>query len=137
MAVQLSTAVQNAALDAMETAMGLSPILRFYDLTAGAPANVAAAITGTVLATLNLPADFMGAAAGGVKALSGSWADNSADASGIADFYRIFASDGVTCHEQGTVTLTGAGGDMTVNNTNFAAGQPVTVTSKTWTAGGA
>lgn len=137
MAVQFSTAARNAALDALETAMGASAILKFFDLAAGAPANCAASITGTVLATLNLPADYMAAASGGVKSLTGTWTDASADAAGIADFYRIFATDGVTCHEQGIVTATGGGGDMTVDNTNFAAGQPVTVTSKTWTAGGA
>ncbi len=137
MAVQFSVAARNAALDALEAAVGASAILKFYDLTAGAPANCAASITGAVLATLNLPSDWMAAASGGVKSLAGSWADNAADATGVADFYRIFASDGVTCHEQGTVTATGGGGDMTVDNTSFAAGQPVTVTSKTWTAGGA
>lgn len=137
MAVQFSTSTRNAALDAIEAAMGVSAILKIYDLTAGAPANCAASITGTVLATLNLPADFMAAAAGGVKSLLGTWQDASADAAGIADFYRMFASDGVTCHEQGVVTATGGGGDITVDNTNFAAGQPVNVTSKTWTAGGA
>lgn len=137
MTVQFSTAGRNAALDALETAMGTSAILKFFDLTAGAPANCAASISGAVLATLNLPADYMAAASGGVKSLTGTWQDASADATGIADFYRIFASDGVTCHEQGTVTATGGGGDMTVDNTSFAAGQPVNVTSKTWTAGGA
>lgn len=137
MTVQFSTAARNAALDALETAMGASAILKFYYLTAGAPANCAASITGTVLATLNLPSDWMAAASGGAKALAGAWADSSADAAGTADFYRVFANDGVTCHEQGTVSLTGGGGDMTVDNTNFAAGQAITVTSKTWTAGGA
>lgn len=137
MARQFSTAVRNAICDVYESTIGASAILKFYDLTAGAPANPAAAITGTVLATLNLPADWMAAAAGGTKALSGSWTDASADAAGIADFFRIFAADGVTCHDQGTVTATGGGGDMTVDNTNFAAGQPVTVTSFTLTAGGA
>lgn len=137
MTVQFSTAARNAALDALEAAIGASAVLKFYDLTAGAPANCAASITGTVLATLNLPADWMAAASGGAKALAGAWSDNAADATGVADFYRIFASDGTTCHEQGTVTPTGGGGDMTVDNTSFAAGQAITVTSKTWTAGGA
>lgn len=137
MTVQFSTTARNAALDAIETAVGASPILKIYDLTAGAPANCAASITGTVLATMPLPADFMAAASGGAKSLSGSWSDNAADAAGVADFYRIFANDGTTCHEQGTVTLTGAGGDMTLDNTNIAAGQAVTITSKTITAGGA
>lgn len=137
MAVQFSTAVRNAALDAMETAIGTSAILKIYDLTAGAPANVAASITGTVLVTMSLPSDWKAAASSGTKALSGSWTDSSADAGGTADFYRIFASDGTTCHEQGTVTATGGGGDMTLDNTSITATQAVTITSHVWTAGGA
>jgi hypothetical protein len=38
---------------------------------------------------------------------------------------------------QGTVTATGGGGDMTVNNTSFALGQTFTVTGFTLTAGNA
>ena len=67
----------------------------------------------------------------------GTWADNSADATGTAGHYRIYASDGTTCHDQGTVTLTGGGGDLTVDNTSFAAGQAFSVTQFTKTAGNA
>lgn len=38
---------------------------------------------------------------------------------------------------QGTVTATGGGGDMTVDNTSFASGQQFTVTGFTITAGNA
>jgi len=131
MTLQLSVAVRNALLDAIETAVGPSPILRIYDLTAAAPANCAAAITGTVLAEMTLPVDWMAAASNGTKVMAGSWSDLSGDAAGIADFFRIYASDGVTCHNQGTVTATGAGGDLTLNNTNIAVGQPVTITQYT------
>lgn len=137
MAFQFSTTARNAALDAIETATGASAILKIYDLTAGAPANCGAAITGTVLATLNLPSDWMAAASGGTKSLSGTWQDASADATGTADFFRLFATDGTTCHAQGTVTATGGGGDMTLDNTSIASAQSVSVTSFTLTAGGA
>jgi len=137
MSLQYSTAVRNAQLDALETAVGVSAILKIYDLTADAPANCAAAITGTVLATLNLPSDWMAAASSGSKAMLGTWQDASADAAGTADFFRLFASDGTTCHAQGTVTATGGGGDLTLDNTNIAAGQSVTVTSFTISAGNA
>ena len=137
MSLQYSVTVRNAQLDALETAVGVSAILKIYDLTAGAPANCAAAITGTVLATLNLPSDWMAAASAGSKAMSGTWQDASADAAGVADFFRLFASDGTTCHAQGTVTLTAGGGDMTLDNTNITAGQSVTVTSFTVSAGNA
>ena len=137
MSLQYSVNVRNAQLDALETAVGVSAILKIYDLTAGAPANCAAAITGTVLATLNLPSDWMAAASAGSKAMSGTWQDASADAAGVADFFRLFASDGTTCHAQGTVTLGGGGGEMTLDNTNITAGQSVTVTSFAISAGNA
>ncbi len=134
MSLQYSTAIRNAQLDAVEHTVGASAVLKIYDLTAGAPANVAASITGTVLATLNLPSDWMAAASSGSKAMSGTWQDASADAGGTADFFRIFANDGTTAHIQGTVTATGGGGDLTVDNVVFAAGQSFTVTSYSWTA---
>jgi hypothetical protein len=90
-----------------------------------------------VLATLNLPSDYMAAASGGSKAKSGTWEDLSADATGTAAHFRKYASDGTTCHEQGTVTATGGGGDMTVDNTSFAAGQAFTITGYTLTDGNA
>ena len=135
MTVQNSVAVRNARLDAWEVAIGTSAVMKIR--TGAQPANCAAADSGTVLATLNLPADWMGAASGGTKAMLGTWADNSADATGTAAHYRIYASDGVTCHDQGTVTLTGGGGDLTVDNTSFAAGQAFSVTQFTKTAGNA
>ena len=137
MSLQYSVTVRNAQLDALETAVGVSAILKIYDLTAGAPANCAAAITGTVLATLNLPSDWMAAASAGSKAMLGTWQDASADNAGVADFFRLFASDGTTCHAQGTCTATGGGGDLQLDNTNIAAGQSVTVTSFTVSAGNA
>jgi len=135
MAIQLSTAVRNARLDAIESTIGTSAILRIR--TGAVPANVAAADSGTVLATCNLPSDWMAAASGGSKALSGTWQDTSADAAGTAGHFRLYASDGTTCHMQGTITATSGGGDMTVDNTSFAAGQAFTVTGFTLTDGNA
>lgn len=135
MALQLSTAVRNAALDTFETTVGTSPILRIR--TGSPPANCAASRTGTVLATLSLPSDFMAAASGGSKAKNGTWEDASADNSGTAGHFELMDSTGTTCHAQGTVTATGAGGDMTVNNVVLASGQPFTVTLFTISAGNA
>lgn len=137
MTLQLSVAVRNARLDAIESTIGTSAVLKIYDLTAGAPANCAASITGTVLATLTLPSDWMAAASSGSKALNGTWQDTSADNAGTADFFRLFASDGTTCGAQGTVTATGGGGDMTVDNAVFAVGQSFSVTTFTITDGNA
>lgn len=135
MAIQFSVGVRNARLDAIESTIGTSAVLKIR--TGAAPANVATADSGTVLATLTLPSDWMAAASSGSKAKSGTWEDTSADATGTAAHFRIYASDGTTAHIQGTVTATGGGGDMEVDNTSFASGQAFTVTTFTLTDGNA
>lgn len=135
MALQFSATVRNAMLDAIETAVGASAVLKIR--SGAAPANCATADSGTVLATLSLPADWMAAASSGTKSKSGTWEDASADNAGTAGHFRIYASDGVTVHAQGSVTVTGGGGDMTLDNTSISAAQVVTITSFTFTAGNA
>ncbi len=135
MAIQFSTTYRNALLDQFETTIGTSAILRIR--TGAVPATCATADSGTVLSTVNLPSDWMAAASSGSKALSGTWQDASADAAGTAAHFRLYDSAGTTCHMQGTVTATGGGGDMTVDNAVFAAGQQFTVTTFTLTAPGA
>lgn len=132
MALQFSDAVRNGMLDSVETTIGTSAVLKIR--TGSAPANVATADSGTVLATLTLPSDWMAAASSGSKAKSGTWQDSSADATGTAAHWRLYASDGTTAHAQGTVTATSGGGDMEVDNTSFASGQSFTVTTFTLTA---
>ena len=135
MTVQFSVAVRNARLDAFETTTGASAVLKIR--SGAVPATCATADAGTVLATCSLPADWMAAASARAKAQSGTWEDTSAPATGTAAHFRIYASDGTTCHMQGTVTATGGGGDMTVDSTSFTAAQAFTVTSFTLTDGNA
>jgi hypothetical protein len=131
--LQYSLAVRNARLDVVESTIGASAVLKIR--TGAAPASCATDDSGTVLATLALPVDWMAAASSGTKAKSGIWEDASADAAGTAAHFRLYASDGATCHAQGTVTATGGGGDLTVDNVSFAEGQSFTVTGFTITAG--
>lgn len=135
MTLQYSVAVRNAKLDAVETSIGTSAVMKI--LTGAPPANCATADSGTVLATLSLPSDWMNAASGGTKTLLSTWQDASADAAGTAGYWRLYATGGATCGAQGTVTATGGGGDLTVDNVVFAAGQSFTVTGFTLTAGNA
>lgn len=134
MAVQFSVRIRDAWLDSNEAVTGPSPKLRIY--TGSKPADCDAAATGTLLAEVTCPSDWMAAASGGSKVLAGSWTV-AASAGGIAGYYRLYDSAGANCDEQGTITATGGGGAMTLDNTNIAAGQTVTITSKTLTAGGA
>jgi hypothetical protein len=135
MAVQLSVAVRNARLDAIETTISTSAVMKIR--TGAQPADVATADAGTVLATLSLPSDWLAAASSGSKAKSGTWEDTSADAAGTAAHFRIYASNGTTAHIQGSVTATGGGGDLTVDNVVFAAAQAFSITSFSLTDGNA
>jgi len=135
MAIQLSVAARNARLDAIETAAGATAILRIR--TGAQPATCATADSGTILSAMTLPADYLAAASGGTKAKSGTWEDAAADAAGTAAHFRIYDSAGTTCHLQGSVSATGGGGDLELNNVVLAVGQTVTITSFTLTDGNA
>lgn len=133
MAFQFSVAARNAALDGIEAAIGASPTLNIR--TGAPPANAGATATGTVLASLTLPANWLADASGGSKSLAGTWEDLAANAAGTAGHFEIV--QGATRHIQGTVTATGDGGDMEIQNTSIAVDQQITVTAFTLTAGGA
>lgn len=134
MAIQLSTAVRNARLDAIETAVGVSAKLQMY--TGSMPANCAAAATGTKILEDTLASDWAANAAGGSKSFNGTpIAGTGIGGGGTAGYFRIVDSAGTTCHMQGTITATGGGGDMTVDNTSIANGQTVNVTAFTLTDG--
>jgi hypothetical protein len=129
MAIQFSVAVRNARLDAIETTIGTSAILKLR--TGAPPATCATADSGTVIATMNLPSDYMSAAGSGAKTKTGTWEDLTADAAGTVGHFRLYASDGTTCHEQGTCA-TGSG-DMSLDNAVVEVGQKITVTAHTLT----
>ena len=129
MALQYSVAVNNSRLDAVETATGASAKLRIY--TGSAPANCAAAATGTMLVEMALPADWMNAASAASKTKLGTWSGTGA-AAGTAGYFRIVDNAGTTAHVQGTC---GQGtGDLSLDNTNIAVGQTVAVNSFTLNA---
>ena len=134
MAVQLSVDVRNARLDAIETEIGASPLLEFR--SGAQPANCAAADTGTELEQMALPADAFAAASAGQKAKTGTWT-GTADAAGTAGHFRMKNNGDTACHMQGSVTGTGGGGDMEVDNVVIAIGQTITVNTFTMTDGNA
>lgn len=139
MTIQLSVALRNARLDQIETTIGASAVVEIR--SGSIPANCGAAGTGTVLATFNLASDWAanaGASVAGRKDFTGTpIQDTSADASGTATYFRLYATGPGTCHMQGTVTGTGGGGDMEIDNTVIAAGQTIQITSWQLTEGNA
>jgi len=135
MALKLSTAARNARLDAIETAVGESAILKIR--TGSPPDSISDPDSGDVLASLNLPANWMSAAANGSKSRSGIWQDAAADATGTAGHFRVYANDGSTPHLQGTITVSEGGGDMTLDSVSVEAGNPLTITGFVLTDGNA
>jgi hypothetical protein len=102
------------------------------------PASCTATATGTQLVNFALASDWASAAASGSKAFS-SITGTAATATGTAGYYRLVDSTNPTtsCDEQGTITSTGGGGDMTIDNTSIASGQTVNITGWSWTEPGA
>lgn len=129
--MHLATFVRNALLDAIETAIGAAAIVKLR--TGASPADADSASTGTVIATMNLPADWMANAASGSKSLLGTWQDTSADAAGTVGHFEICKSDG-TPAIRGSVTLAGGGGDITLDAVTINLGQSITITSFNLTA---
>jgi hypothetical protein len=132
MSLKYSIAVRNARLDAVESTIGTAALLQLF--TGSAPANCAAADSGTKLIEITLPSDWMAAASAGAKAKAGTWS-GSVIAAGDAGYFRIKDSTGTDCGIQGTVTATGGGGDLTLDNITLAIGQVLTEATFTLTAG--
>lgn len=129
MALQYSIAANNARLDSIETTAGASAKLRVY--TGTAPANCAAAATGTLLVDIALPADWMNAASAASKTKLGTWTGTAA-ATGTAGYFRIVDNAGTTCHIQGTAGMSGT--DLILDNSSIATAQSVTVNTFTLNA---
>lgn len=130
MAITFTTGLKNTLLDAIETAVGTSARLIIYS---GTPPGVNSAPTGTVLADMALPSDWLANASGGTKVLAGTWSDTSANATGTATYFRILNSGASTTFIQGTVGTSGA--DLNLSSTSITSGASVSITGFTLTAG--
>lgn len=123
MPVQLITSLGNARLSLLKTTVGSSATLQ---IRSGAkPANCAAADTGTLLASISLPTNWITDPVNGVMNLSAELSDLAIDASGTAGHFRIKDSSGV-CVVQGVI-----GVDMILNTVNLLTGGVFTL--KTFT----
>jgi hypothetical protein len=133
MSVQSSVSVRNATLDARVTAFGAN--FRLQVRSGAQPASCAAAAAGALLV------EFTGlgssAASNGTKAITGG-TNTAAVAAGTAGHYRIVDSAGTTCHEQGSIGLSGDAGppDLIIDNPSIRAGQICSISGWTLTASG-
>lgn len=133
MALQLSESVRNARLNAIETTIGATAVLKIFDGTK--PAACSNADAGTELVVITCPSDYFNAASGGSMTKLGTWEDTSADGTGTAQYFRMYESTATTCHMQGDVGTSGS--DLNLDNTSINATQQVTITTFTLTDGNA
>lgn len=141
MAIVTSTGYKNVQNDMnFNSASGHNFDAGTLEIRSGAAPGPDAAQAGTLIAAIVLPADAVGASAAGVVSKAGTWSVAAA-AAGTAAHWRLKETGdaggaSTTLRRlEGTVTATGGGGDMTVDNTNIAAAQVVTVNTATFTAG--
>jgi hypothetical protein len=99
--MQVSVRISNGRLDSMEATMGTSVTCEFR--TGLPPANCAAADSGTLVGTINLPTDYMANASARTKGIAGSWSTTAA-ANGLIGHFRMKGSG--TCDVQGVCAQT-------------------------------
>lgn len=128
MALAYSTALRNARLDEITTAIGTSGLLRIYDGSRPASGGTAT----TLLAELALSATAAPAASSGALTFNSITQDSSANATGTATWFRIVTSGG-TFVIDGSVSTSGS--DLNLTTTSITSGQPVSVTSCVITEG--
>lgn len=132
--MQLSVAVRNARLAAIKATVGTAPLLQMF--TGTKPANCAAVDSGTKLAEMTLPSDWLSAPSGGTAGKVGTWATTGITG-GSAGHYRLKDSTGTTCGAQGSITTTGGGGELILDNVVIATSQAVSVSTWVLTDGNA
>lgn len=130
MAIAYSTALRNAMLDAITTAIGSNGLLRIYDGSRPASGGTAT----TLLAELALSTTAAGAASGGVLTFNSITQDSSANATGTATWFRVVTSGG-TFVIDGSVGTSGS--DLNLTTTSIVSGQPVSISSFVITEGNA
>jgi hypothetical protein len=128
MTFQIGLALTNTRAGAIVTAAA-GGALRLYSQVK--PAACSTAEPGTAIATGTLPSPAL-ANSGGTVSKAGVWTATGASGAGAGtavQSFRVYDSGGTVCIMQGTVTGTGGGGDMTMNNVSIANGQVATVSS--------
>lgn len=130
MSADLNFALANIGLDALYDAP--LPAGSVLELRTGDKPGAENAATGTLLVSITSPATPWNAAASGQKTKNGTWS-STASATGVIGHYR-FRNAADTRREEGTVTVTGGGGDATVNDVTVGTvGMTVSVTTFTKT----
>ena len=140
MALIYSEAVNKARLDSIETTISPAGAQAYLKVYSGSPpATIATAASGTLLVNILLPlGDWMAAAAGTQPNVKidkvGTWsATGAAVVAGSVGYFRITRANQTTADIQGLAAQ--GGGELSFDNGTLTAGQTVTVSGFSLTAG--
>lgn len=130
MSLTISTIVRNelgdSAVDMID--MGsLNPNGYLELRTAAKPANPQTTAPGIVLATLKFSNPAYGTFSNGQAIANPITSDENIAATGVCTWFRVYNCDGVPLWD-GTVTITGGGGDIEFDKVNFIQGGTVHLT---------
>jgi hypothetical protein len=129
MQTQLSNALVSAQADALARLLD-NGYLRIYNGTQPSGADTAVS-TQTLLAELRFSDPCAPASAQGVLTFNAITADSSANASGIASWFRSFKADGTTAVMDGTVGATGTSSNLELASEQIVLGATISITSFT------
>lgn len=124
--LKYSNGTRDAQQQGLITYAGSGAKICIYEGTQPANANTAIS-TQTLLVECDLASNF-GTDSNGTLTL-GTVNSGTAVATGTAEFFRIFKSDGTTVVMDGSVATSGA--DMNLSSTSIATGQTVSISSGT------
>lgn len=131
MTIRLSTASRNAAVDAVLGLLGSAGIIQIR--TGTQPASAQDAATGTLLATFTLNNPAFGAGSGGVATLDVTpELETTGVADGTAGWWRASSGASATVMD-GSCTVTGGDGDLTLNTVTVSVGLTLQLTGGTVT----
>ena len=133
MATRIADASQQAAADAVVDRCDAGGAGNIKIYSGSQPADADTTPAGTLLVTIALAATAFGSAnSSGVAALASTPRSGTGAAAGTAGCF-VFESGGGAKVFGGSVTATGGGGDLTLDNTSIAVSQTVNITSFTYT----
>ncbi|PZG18977.1 hypothetical protein C1I95_12420 [Micromonospora craterilacus] len=137
MVIRLPAAVRSAACDAIVDLLDAGSGPGTIEIRTGSqPASAGDSATGTLLAVFTLADPAFGAAAAGVAALGVDPAPETVGvAAGTAGWWRAKDSTGGTVMD-GSATVTGGGGDLTLNTVTVSIGLVLRLTGGTVTMPG-
>lgn len=131
--MKLTTLARNAACQALVELFDLGTFPGYIQIRSGVPpASAQSLATGVILCKLDLPSPAFGSA-GSVEpgvAVANAITPMAGVADGEATWFRVYDGDD-TPIEDGSVSMPGMGGDMTLTNTTISTGVDVSITS--WT----